>query len=121
MTKGYTLSLTFEEIESTIKIIPADFFVCSHLEFGNIASAIVFRIAKNIAQVIYWGDIPEYSHIKTMNFLSFKLFEFYKLANIEFVDVGTAMLDSVPNYGLCDFKESIGCNMDMKYSFFKEL
>ena len=67
--------------------------------------------------MIYWGDLPEYASNRTMNFLSFKVFEYYYLKGYGMIDVGTAMLDKKPNHGLCDFKESIGCDIQPKSTF----
>jgi lipid II:glycine glycyltransferase (peptidoglycan interpeptide bridge formation enzyme) len=68
-------------------------------------------------QVIYWGDIPEFSKYKTMNFLSFNIFEHYKKSGLKIVDIGPSTENSIPNYGLCEFKESIGCSIAAKVTF----
>jgi hypothetical protein len=36
------------------------------------------------------------------------------------VHIGIATENSVPNYGLCEFKESIGCKMAPKYTYYKK-
>jgi hypothetical protein len=38
---------------------------------------------------------------------------------MKFVDIGPSTENSIPNYGLCEFKESIGCTVVNKYSFKK--
>ncbi|GHT22569.1 hypothetical protein AGMMS4957_12930 [Bacteroidia bacterium] len=58
--------------------------------------------------------------MKTMNFLSYKVFEYYKGAGINIVDIGTSTEEGIPNFGLCEFKESIRCFVDLKYTFRKE-
>ena len=119
--KGFPIRMTYQEILKTSSIINIDFFlVLTPLEIP-IASAIIFHVASKIVQVIYWGDLTEYSNLKTMNFLSYNIFKYYKDRDIEFVDIGPSTESSVPNYGLCDFKESIGSEITPKFSFSKSL
>lgn len=117
LTKGFPLRMSWEEIENTIRLIPADFFLCNHEKHGDIASAMVFHVAPKIVQVVYWADLPEYTHLKTMNFLSFRLFEHYKQHGVEIIDVGPSTENSEPNHGLCEFKESLGCDITAKLTF----
>lgn len=115
--KGFPLHMTWLEITDTIQIIPADFFLIFNENEIPIASAIIFHVHKDIAQVIYWGDLPEFNRLKTMNFLSFKIFEYYKSTSKKIIDIGPSTENSLPNYGLCEFKESIGCNISTKITF----
>lgn len=119
--KGFPLRMTWNQIEETTGIIPADFIIVKDKYSNDIASAIVFYVNERVVQVIYWGDLPEYSNLKPMNFLSYKLFEFYKRKGISVIDIGPSTENSIPNYGLGEFKESIGCTIHPKYSFKKVL
>jgi len=119
-SRGFPLKMTWGQIQKTIAVIPADFFILN-LENKEVASAMVFHISEKIVQVVYWGDLPEFSHLKTMNFLSYKVFEHYKNSNIQIVDIGPSTENSIPNYGLCEFKESIGCDISTKLIFSKYL
>ena len=116
--KGFPLRMTLEQIEKTIEIINCDAFVVE-FEQNFIAAAIVFHVAKDIVQVIYWGDIPAYSPMRTMNFLSYKIFEYYKNTGIRVVDIGPSTENGIPNFGLCEFKESIGCSVELKFVYEK--
>lgn len=112
---GFPLRMTWEQILETISVIQADFFLVKNSMQQDIASAIVFHVKeREIAQVIYWGDKPEYSKDKTMNYMSFKVFEYYKHEGFKYVDIGPSTENSLPNYGLCEFKESIGCFISPK-------
>jgi len=55
-----------------------------------------------------------------MNFLSFNVFNYYKDLGIEIIDIGHSTEDSIPNNGLCEFKESIGCSIGILYEFYKK-
>lgn len=120
-SRGFPLRMSWEQVKKTIDLIPANFFLVFNESNIAIASAIIFNISEKVSQVIYWGDLPEYSQLKSMNYLSYKVFEFYSKSKVEYIDIGPSSEDSFPNYGLCDFKESIGCDIQPKLSFAKEL
>ena len=113
--RGFPLRMTWEQVFNTVQIIKADFFIARNSEGEEIAAAMVFHVSPKIVQVIYWGDIPEYSNLKTMNFLSFKVFEYYRNKGLDVVDIGPSSENSIANHGLAEFKESIGCIVGTKY------
>lgn len=120
-SKGFPMHMTWQQIRDTVNIIESDFFLVTDNRKATVASSIVFHVNKSVVQVIYWGDIQGHSEMKPMNFLSYKVFEFYKYSDIKVVDVGPSTEHSVPNYGLCEFKEGIGCRIDPKYTLIKKL
>lgn len=107
--KGRPLRMSLQNVLETIKIIPADFFVVDDGEGHDVAAAQIFHTTKEIYQIVYWGDISKYSYLKSMNFLSYKVFQYYYSKGIEMLDIGISTEDGKPNYGLCEFKENIGC------------
>lgn len=113
---GYPLRMSLEDVLKTIKIIPADFFVLSYNDV-DIAAAQVFHVAKGIAQVIYWGDLHDYYKLRTMNRLAYEMFKYYSQCGINILDIGPSSELGIPNYGLCEFKEGIGCNESPKFVF----
>jgi len=115
--RGFPLRMTLGEVLETSKLIPSDFFIVENGSKIPIASAIVFHVSGRIPRVIYWGDLFGYSEVKPINFLSFKLYEYYKMLGKEYIDIGHSTEGSVPNYGLCEFKESIGCSIYPRYTF----
>lgn len=117
--KGYLLRMSWDQIKQTMEIIKIDFFVVK-LDNINIAAALIFHVAKDIVQVVYWGDLNDFSELKTMNFLSFNVFNYYQQNNISIVDIGPATENSIPNFGLCDFKESLGCEISNKSVYTKK-
>lgn len=107
--KGYYLAMKEKEVEATSAIIDIDSFVMSR---GNddVAAAIVYRIAPGVAHVVYWGDAPGYEGLRPMNILPLHVFKFYRDMGFRIVNIGTASTDGIPNHGLCDYKESLGCS-----------
>jgi len=50
-----------------------------------------------------------------MNYFSYKVFEHYYRKGLGILDIGPATENGIPNYGLCEFKENIGCTASLKY------
>ncbi|EJO8096905.1 hypothetical protein NUM66_001713, partial [Campylobacter jejuni] len=115
-SKNYNLNMTIEDVEQTSKIIPTDLFLV-YKDDIPIASAIVHIMSQNIARVVYWGNTTNSNKYRPMNFLSYNLFLYYKNQNFKIVDIGTSTLHTTPNFGLCDYKESIGCSCSPKINF----
>ena len=117
--RGFPLRMTLEQVWQTVsRVVRADFFVLEH-EGCDVAAAQVFHVADGIAQVVYWGDIRQYSALRPMNFLTSSLFSHYRAEGLRTLDIGPSTECGIPNYGLCKFKENIGCSVTLKYSFEK--
>lgn len=116
--RGYPLRMTWEQVKATIELVEHDFFIVRHGN-ENIAAAIIFRVTNNIVQVIYWGDIPAFSALRPTNFLAYNLIQYYSKKDIAYIDIGISTEFGVPNYGLCDFKRSVGCNVNAKFTLEK--
>jgi hypothetical protein len=115
--KGFPLRMTMEQVLETTGIVPADFFLVFENSGLPVASAIIFHVSKEIVQVVYWGDLPEFAQLKTMNYLSYSVFAFYKASGKKVVDIGPSTEQSIPNFGLCEFKEGIGCDISTKITY----
>lgn len=107
---GYPLAMSLAQVCETVKLVPAHFFIMT-LAGEDIASAMIYDAAPRIAQVIYWGDLPQGRPFRAMNHLAYKVFEWYDCnrKDITIIDIGPASSDGVRNEGLCQFKMSIGC------------
>ena len=112
--KGYPLWMSYQDVIETSKIIPSDFFLVKDENNIPIASALVHQINDEILRVVYWGNIQESNKLCPMNFLSYNVFKYYSTSKFKIIDIGTSTENSVPNYGLCDFKEGIGCKCSLK-------
>lgn len=114
--RGFPLRMTLQAVRDTVKVIPADFFVLTYNGI-DVAAAQVFHVSASIAQVIYWGDLPEYAGLRVMNYFTYKVFEHYYSKGLKILDIGPSTENGIPNYGLCEFKENIGCTVSSKYTF----
>lgn len=115
-SRGFPLRMPLQAVLNTIKVIKADFFVMTY-EGVDVAAAQVFHVSDGICQVIYWGDVPEYANLRVMNFFTYKVFEHYYNDGLKILDIGPSTENGIPNYGLCDFKENIGCGISLKFIF----
>lgn len=118
--KGYPLRMTKNQLMETIKVVAHDFFLVKN-QNRTIAAAVVYRLNDKIAQVVYWGDIPDVGQYKPINFIAYNLVKYYKELDYEVLDVGISTEKGKPNYGLCSFKESLGCIPSSKCQFRIEL
>ena len=114
--KGYELKLSFAELLLTANTTGIDFFLVNK-DSVPVAAAIVYEVRSNIVQVVYWGGLSIYQEYKPINFLAYKLIAFYSDKGVDFIDIGPSSINSIPDYGLCDFKESIGCNVSNKNTY----
>lgn len=113
-SKGYPLRMTFEQVEWTRAYVKGEWFsVISGTNWT--AAAVVFPVTENVAQVIYWGDMPG-NDSKAVNFLAEQLSIYYADKGYNYLDIGPSTDHSEPNYGLISFKESIGCGIQSKLS-----
>lgn len=114
---GYPLKMTEQMMIETSKVVNCDFFVLT-LEGKDVAAAQVYHVAPEITQVINWGDLPEFRHLRPMNFFSYKIFEYYYNKGVKICDLGPANNSSgTPNYSLADYKEGLGCKLSLRHLF----
>lgn len=118
-SRGYPLNMSCEQVMKTIQLVDHDMFIVSNGS-DEIAAALVYHVSDKIAQVIYWGDIPGYGDLKPINFLSYNLIQYYGSRGFDYLDIGISTDHSVLNFGLADFKISIGCDTSMKLTFSKD-
>lgn len=114
--QGYPLRMTLDDVLATTRVIPADFFILSRQD-TDVAAAQVFHTAPGVCQVIYWGDLRAHNSLRPMNGLAYHMFAHYNSRGIRTLDIGPSTECGIPNHGLCNFKESIGCTALPKFSF----
>lgn len=111
--RGFPLRMTRGQLMDTIQYVSHDFFILKHND-DEVASAIVYHVTNEIAQVVYWGNLPDTEQYKPINYLAYELIRYYKNNDFRILDIGPSTEGGEPNYGLCAFKESIGCTSSMK-------
>lgn len=114
--KGYPLKMSLQDVIDTIHVVEADFFVVRQKD-ETVAAAQVFHVLEDVVQVIYWGGHPRHEDVRPVNFLAAELVAFYLARGVRIIDVGPSSEQGIPNFGLCSFKESIGCQASPKHTF----
>ena len=118
--RGNPLHLSWEKLQETITLVPADFFLLG-TPGAYIAAAINFYVLPEVVQIIYWGSRPEKNDLRPMNLLAYKVFEYYYQLGLQWLDLGQSSILGVPQLGLCNFKESMACDITLKQSFVKHI
>lgn len=117
--KGYPLKMNADQILATATFdgpVMGRFFVLTD-GATDVCAAIVFDVTEDIAQVIYWGDAPGQPFQYGMNLLAALLYGFYRDRGYRVLDIGPSSEGGIASVGLCDFKESIGCEVSCKPTF----
>lgn len=118
--KGFPVKLSYEQLMSTMKLVDHDAFIVKK-DGEAIVGEVLYRINDRIVQGIYTGTHPDYMNCNGMNLLTYYTIRYYGEKGYKFLDKAISTEESMPNYGLCNFKESVGCERSLKYTFRKEM
>ena len=119
-SKGFPVKLSYEQLMNTLKLVKHDAFIVKKDGIGIVAE-VLYRINDRIVQGIYTGTHPDYMNYSGMNLLTYYTIRYYGAQGYKILDKAIATEDSRPNYGLCNFKESVGCERSLKFTFRKAL
>lgn len=113
-SRGYPLRMSLREVTETISLCGGEIYV-AHTGDMDIASAIVYKVAPDKAQLIYWGDTREYPELCGMYALAAEMTWDMKASGYKMVDLGPSSSHGTVAAGQCDFKESVGGEMSIKF------
>lgn len=119
-SKGFPVKMSFSQLMDTMKLVRHDAFIVKKDNVGIVAE-VLYRINDRIVQGIYTGTHPDYLNCNGMNLLTWFTIKYYGERGYKILDKAISSEDSIPNYGLCNFKESVGCERSLKYSFWKKI
>jgi hypothetical protein len=109
--------MDFNDILSTGKLWPVDFFSVTS-SIGELLSAmILYRFPDKIVYAVLSGDTEAGRPLRAVDFMFFKIFEHYKSEGFWYIDVGTSTESGVPNSGLLRFKEEHEAVSSLRFSF----
>ncbi|HEY3369701.1 MAG TPA: hypothetical protein VGK10_02570 [Prolixibacteraceae bacterium] len=111
------INMTFEEVMRTNDLWPIDFFGINDSEGNMVASAIFYQFPNNVAYGVFWGDNATGRSLKSMDFLSFNLWNHYKSLDYKFIDLSASTKFGIPNESLLRFKEIHECNCSLRFNF----
>jgi hypothetical protein len=119
-SKGYPLRMSWEQVLDTMNSVAQAHVFIALVDGEAVASAFVFEVKKDIAQVVYWGatDIGEKKNV--MYFLPFQVINYFKELGFRFLDIGPSSEFGMVSHGLNDYKQLIGCNTSIKETWIIE-
>lgn len=119
--KEYNLSMNFQDILK-MKDVFHEKIESFGVIFENklIASAICYRIDRNIAYVMFWGNLRNYNQFSPIVFLCNNIYNYYSNLNYSYLDIGSAMTPEGINIGLKVFKQRLGFIPSTKYTLMKK-
>jgi hypothetical protein len=120
--KGYSSSMTFEDLQRIVNTFPDRFVLTSiHKNEEMVAASVSIQLNRRVLYHFYSDHIRPISELNPTIFLIKGLYEYALKNNIEIVDLGTSSLDGYPNFGLLDFKIGLGTTLTSKFTFEKIL
>lgn len=118
MSKGYFVSMSFEQIMQMKAIFPNDiYFFQTRLDNEISASSICIRLNSNILYIFYWGDKPGFEQYSPVVFLAEGIYRFAQHHHFNLLDAGTSSLNGILNAGVANFKEGLGFIASSKLVF----
>ena len=116
--QGYPMTMPLASIVDLVERFEDDLRLFAvTLEGQVIASAICIQATPKYLYVFYWGELPDFREKSPVLLLVKKIVEFCSDRGIEIMDIGTSSVNSVPNMGLCEFKDSLGCLVTQKLKY----
>jgi hypothetical protein len=114
---GRPIFMSFKDILNTGAIWPVDFFKLCTGDGLMVASAIFYRSHPDICYGVFWGDNEIGRPLRSMDYLAYNLWTYYKNLGFKFLDLGIATEFGVPNEGLLRFKESHESTSSLRFRF----
>lgn len=118
--RGVKISMSLEKlVEMKKKLNENVLFFDLKSELGLLASSVCISINKSVLYVLYWGHNKEYDHLSPVILLANKIHEFSQNNGYEIMDIGTSSLNGKIDEGLKKFKDSLGFENGLKFTFEK--
>jgi hypothetical protein len=120
--KGYSLSMSFDDLKKTVDNFPNQFFLFVVMDGDRMAAASVsIQVRSAVLYNFYVAHDPEYNHMSPVVMVVDGLYNFCKKNKFSILDLGTSMLDGKPNVTLLDFKLRLGGVVTEKITFSNKL
>lgn len=120
--KGYILSMTWEELQNTVKNLKHSFKLFGVFLKGElVAASISVRINNRVLYNFYSAHHPQYNRISPVVFLINSMYKWCYDHKMNLLDLGTSAMGGIPNFPLIDFKLRLGAHPAMKLTFEKRL
>lgn len=115
---GRPIYMIFNDLMNVNNLWPVDFFGVRDFEGSLVAGGVFYRGHKDIVQGIFWGDSEEGRPLRAIDFLSYKIWNYYKECGFKAIDLGISTEEGIPNEGLLRFKESHNSFSSLRFGFY---
>lgn len=120
--KGYTVSMSFAEIEKLANTFPERILLTAVTDKNQLVAAnISIRVYENVLYNFYHDHNPDYDHISPVVLLNEGLYKFCQNEKIRLLDLGTSNLNGTLNESLLTFKLHLGAQPSRKLTFTKKI
>jgi lipid II:glycine glycyltransferase (peptidoglycan interpeptide bridge formation enzyme) len=106
---GATPTHSFAELEKLSKLVPDHLALfLAELEGKPIAGALLFILNERVVLNFYLAHLWEFQEHRAANLLLYETIQWARGKGFRYLDMGTSMIGSEPNWSLTDFKERFG-------------
>jgi hypothetical protein len=107
--KGYSISMTLEELQKTVDACKENFFLfAAWNQEEMIAASVSIKVMDHVLYNIYITHYTTYKQYSPVVAIIEMLYNFCNENNFSILDLGTSMLNDKPNVSLLDFKRRLG-------------
>jgi len=120
--KGYSLSMSFAEIEKLAKVFPERIILTAVIDKNQIVAAnISIRVYDHVLYNFYHDHASEYDSVSPVVLLNEGLYQLCQKEKIQFLDLGTSNIEGELNESLLNFKVNLGAEPSRKLIFTKKI
>ncbi len=121
-SKGYTLSMTMDQLRSSIERFPERYALFSAVKSGRVAAAaITVHVRSDVLYDFAHDHASAYDSLSPVVFLMEGIRMFCVSRRIRLLDMGTSGVEGTINFGLLKFKTRLGARAFPKFTFEKIL
>lgn len=120
--RGHSLSMTYEELNETVKKLPNTFMLFAvYQQDVLVAASISIRVNKKIVYNFYSAHSRKSDSLSPVVFLISEMYSWCLRHYVNLLDLGTSASGGKPNFPLIDFKLRLGAKPSMKLTFEKKI
>ncbi len=116
--KGYPVSMTYENLYKTIKLMPDKYLLFGLFDRDKlIAASVSIRISHEILYNFYHADDLNFRTTSPLVMLIQQIYQYCQQNGIEILDLGVSSENGLINQGLFNFKKNLGCVSSEKNTY----
>jgi hypothetical protein len=122
LEKGFSISMTFEQLETAMKLFPENYLFFVVLD-GNkvIAASICIRVSETILYDYAHDHDHVYNNLSPVVFLVNGIYNYCQENGVELLDLGTSLSNGKLKVSLFEFKTRLGATVTEKLTYRKQI